>query len=218
MARTPMAQPRTLARHYFMSTPSVRQQEAPGHWRRYRVLYLLLAVCIAPVVASYLAYYVLRPSGSTNYGDLIQPQRQVAGLTATTLDAKPASLSTLRGSWVMFQTAGAVCDESCRKHLWLMRQVRATTGKDRDRVERVWLVTDAGTLDPALMQQFAGTIAWRAGAADLVALLPTGSGSIDHHIWLIDPLGNLMLRWPRDADPNRMKKDLARVLRASRVG
>lgn len=191
---------------------------APSHWRRYRVLYLVLATCIAPVLASYAAYYLWPPSGSTNYGDLIQPQRPTGALAATTLDAKPVSMSSLRGSWVMLHVAGAACDEPCRRHLWQMRQVRATTGKDRDRVLRVWLVADGDVPDVATLREFDGTIAWHAAAADLHAWLPTASGSLEDHIWLIDPLGNLMLRWPRDADPNRMKKDLSRLLRASRIG
>lgn len=217
MAHTPIAQHCTVACHFTMSITSIPAPAASGHWRRYRVLYLLVATCVAPVIASYLAYYVLPPSGRTNYGDLIEPQRPVAALAATSADAGPVSMSTLRGSWVMLQTAGSACDESCRRHLWLLRQVRATAGKDRDRVERVWMVTDGGTPDAALMREFAGTIVWHAGLSDLKTLLPTAA-SLEDHIWLIDPLGNLMLRWPRDADPNRMKQDLARVLRASRIG
>jgi hypothetical protein len=199
------------------TTSTQSEQPSAGHWRRYRTVYLLLAVCAAPVIASYLAYYVLPPSNRTNYGELIEPQRPIDAVVAAALDGAPVSWSSLRGNWIMVQAAPAACVETCKRRLWLMRQVRATTGKDRDRVERVWLVTDGGVPDAEVMREFTGTVAWRAGR-DLAATLPPESGRVEEHIWLVDPLGNVMMRWPRDADPNRMKKDLARVLRASRIG
>jgi hypothetical protein len=74
---------------------AVRQMRT-GHWRRYRVLYLLLALTIAPVLASYIAYFVLPPSGRTNYGALIEPQRPVPALPLKTLDGADFDLRALR--------------------------------------------------------------------------------------------------------------------------
>lgn len=202
----------------FSATAPLKAAPPPGHWRRFRALYALLAVCIAPVVASYLAYYVFPPDGRTNYGDLVLPQRPVAGVTTTALDGGAATLTSLRGQWVMVQLAPAQCDEACRQRLWKMRQVRTTTGKDRDRVERLWLVTDAGQPAPAVLQEFDGTVVQRVMADTARAVFQPAGSESDDHIWLIDPLGNLMLRWPAQADPSRMKKDLSRVLRASRIG
>ena len=59
----------------------------------------------------------------------------------------------------------------------------------------------------------------RADAAQLQSLMqPAAPAGLDGPIWIVDPLGNLMMRWPADADPNRMKRDLGKLLRASRVG
>lgn len=194
---------------------------APSHWRRYRVLYLLLAVCAAPVVASYLAYYVLPPAGRTNYGDLIVPQRPLPALDLLHLDGSRFDTAALRGKWVMLQVDGGACGEACKRKLWNMRQVRLTTGKDRDRIERVWLIDDGARLDILLMREYEGTRFLRARRAELEKFLaPTDEtgARLEGHVWMIDPLGNLMLRWPPDADPNQMKKDLARLLKASQVG
>ncbi len=200
-------------------TPSTTAPTMPKTTpRRPRVFYVLAAVCLAPIVASYLAYYVLPPTARTNYGDLIEPQRAVSTVAASTLDKQPVTFSSLQGSWLMVQVAPARCDEACRQHLWTMRQVRATTGKERDRVTRVWLVTDQENPDAALLRDFEGTLLWRISAADLQALFGAEANVAAEHLWLIDPLGNLMLRWPREADPSRMKKDLGRVLRASGIG
>ena len=192
-----------------------------SHWRRYRTLYLLLAVCVAPVIASYTAYYLMPPSGRTNYGALIEPQRPLPELTLRRLDAKAVPAASLRGSWLMVQVDGGACEAACEKKLWQMRQVRLTTGKDADRVQRVWLIVDDAPLATAVIREFDGTLFLRARSDEVAAFLPLSdepAAKLADHIWLIDPLGNLMLRWPRDADPNRMKKDLIKLLKASGIG
>ena len=177
---------------------------------RLKMLAILL-VCAAPVIASYFTYYVIRPEGRTNYGTLIEPMRDASALGA-------GGVGALRGRWIMLTVAPAACDDACRERLYEMRQVRLTAGKDRDRVERVWLVEDAAAPDRALLAQHEGLVLLRADADALARLPVAPGGRASDHIYLIDPLGNLMMRFPKDADPNRMKKDLAKLLRASRVG
>ena len=100
-----------------------------------------------------------------------------------------------------------------------MRQVRLTAGKERERVERVWLVADAEPLSTMLMREYDGTRMLRADPAELRAWLPAAAGGdVRDHIFVVDPLGNLMMRFPKDADPNQTKKDLAKLLRASGIG
>ena len=193
----------------------------PSHWRRYRMLYLLLAVCVAPVIASYTAYYLLPPAGRTNYGALVEPQRPLPALSLRRLDGTAAEAASLRGSWLMVQVDGGECDAACAKKLWQMRQVRLTTGKDADRVGRLWLIVDEAPLATSVIREYDGTMFLRARADEVAAFLPLPAGPgarLADHIWLIDPLGNLMMRWPKDADPNRMKKDLIRLLKASGIG
>jgi len=202
-------------------TETVSASNPPSHWRRYRTLYLLLAVCVAPVIASYTAYYLLPPSGRTNYGALIEPQRPLPALTLRQLDGTAVEAASLRGSWLMVQVADGACDAACEKKLWQMRQVRLTTGKDADRVQRLWLIIDESPLATSVIREYDGTIFLRARASEVAAFLPLPAGpgtGLTDHIWLIDPLGNLMMRWPKDADPSRMKKDLIKLLKASGIG
>ena len=204
-----------------------------------RKMLAILLVCAAPVIASYYTYYVVRPEGRTNYGTLVTPLRDVGTLGTLMVPAADATgnaaaaaaaqapapahsgggLASLQGRWVMLGVAPGDCDAGCRQRLYEIRQVRLTTGKDRDRVERAWIVSDDGTPDPALLAQHEGLVLMRSDAATLARLLPTDPGTaVTDHIYIVDPLGNLMMRFPKDADPNRMKKDLAKLLRASRVG
>ena len=109
-----------------------------------------------------------------------------------------------------------------------MRQIRLTTGRERDRVERLWLLTDEGTPDPTLIAEHEGIWVARLGqvpAADVlvsnwlsVAATAVKNSGGASNIWIVDPLGNLMMRFPDNPDPDGMKKDMNRLLKASRIG
>jgi hypothetical protein len=109
-----------------------------------------------------------------------------------------------------------------------MRQIRLTTGRERERVERLWLLTDDGTPDPALIAEHEGIWVARLGEIpttdalvanwlSVAAAAVKASGGASN-IWIVDPLGNLMMRFPDNPDPNGMKKDMNRLLKASRIG
>jgi hypothetical protein len=187
-----------------------------GRWK----LFAVLAVCAAPMILSYFYYYVVKPEGRTNYGALIDPRNYpIPPLGSVALDGKPAALEDYKGKWIMLQIDGGECAEPCRQKLFTMRQLRLTTGKDRDRVERVWAILDDKPLDTVLMREYDGTRLLRVKPEAIKAWLPVETGtSVTDHIYMIDPLGNLMMRFPKDPDPNRMKKDLQRLLKASKIG
>lgn len=186
--------------------------QADSPRRGMKTVALIFLVCLTPFVASYLVYYFWPPQSRMNYGSLIDPRSLAVGLLARP-DGSRFELSDLKGRWVMLQIDASSCAESCRRKLYQMRQVRLTQGKDMGRIERVWLVRDDGPLDPALLRDYEGTHLVRAAEAAISAF-PADRDPADH-IYLIDPLGNLMLRFPKDADPNRMKKDLERLLKVS---
>ncbi len=121
----------------------------------------------------------------------------------------------------MLHVDSGECADPCQQKLWQMRQLRLTAGKDRDRIERVFLIIDDTPLQTLLLREFEGTLFLRARSAELqlfLALPETPDATLFDHVWLLDPLGNQMFRWPRRADPNRMKRDLGRLLKASRIG
>ena len=188
------------------------KQRNAGRWK----LFLILAVCASPVIASYLTYYVIKPETRTNYGDLIDPR---AYQVPATLDGGATSLGAFKGKWVMLQVGNAECADNCRKHLHDMRQLRLAQGKDKDRIERVWLITDDKPLETVLMREYDGTHMLRAKPEALRPWLPADSGaSPSDHIYMIDPLGNLMMLFAKDADPSKVKKDIAKLQKASHRG
>ena len=188
--------------------------------KTYWTLFLVIATCAAPVVLSYLTYYVIKPQSRVNYGDLIDPRAYpIPDLSSVDLEGKPASLEQFRGKWILLQVDNAGCDKACQQKLYYMRQLRLTQGKDMDRIERVWLVTDDAPLDIGLMKQYDGTHILRVDARKLAAWLPVAEGTTSSdHLFMIDPLGNLMMRFPKDPDANKIKKDIIRLLKASGIG
>jgi cytochrome oxidase Cu insertion factor (SCO1/SenC/PrrC family) len=176
----------------------------------------IAALCLAPFIAALIAYYYGQPRGGMNYGELI-PARPLIDPPLRHLDQRAFKLSELKGKWILLQLDQADCAAPCRAKLYNMRQVRLAQGREMERVERVWLILDEAPLETQLMREYDGTRMLRATDSPLLAEFPPAGGVVDH-IYLIDPLGNLMLRFPRDADPRKMHNDLARLLRASRIG
>lgn len=185
-----------------------------------RKLFIVLAICAAPLLASYFTYYVIKPQSRTNYGTLLDPRSYpMPALDSTALDGTALSLETYKGKWLMLQVNDADCQEICKKRLYDMRQLRAAQGREMERIERIWLITDGKPLDTMLMREYDGMRHLRVTRQALQAWLPVESGAeLSDHIYLVDPLGNLMMRYPKDADPNKIKKDLVKLLKASSIG
>jgi hypothetical protein len=190
---------------------------------------LVLAVCAAPLVGSYLTYYVIKPKGGvTNFGALIDPREHpIPAMASTTLDGKPATLENYKGKWIMLKVGPSDCQQDCQDQLFAMRQLRTMQGKEMERIERVWMITDDQPLDTLLMRVNDGTRMLRAPAAVVDKWLPLEAGAGDRasdHVYLIDPLGNLMMRFPKGAvssDTEKVKKvhkDISKLLKASAIG
>ncbi len=191
--------------------------------RRTRVgrikMLLVLGVCAAPVLASYFSYFVLRPQARTNYGALIQPTRSLQALSLRTLDGQPVDARSLHGQWLLLALGPADCRVDCDKRLYMQRQLRDMLGRERERIDKIWLVTDDGELPDALrtaLQSDAGLRVLRAPREALAAWLQPAAGhALEDHLYLVDPMGEWMMRMPADPDPAKVKRDLDRLLRAS---
>lgn len=180
----------------------------------------VLGVCAAPVIASYLTYFVIRPEGRTNYSEFVTPSRELpAALPLTSLAGQPVPSATLRGQWLMVVVANGACDVRCESHLLLQRQLRETLGREKTRVDKVWLIPDEASPRPEVMQAITPgdpTTVLRVPAAALTQWLSPADGHrLDEHLYLVDPMGQWMMRTPVDPDPAKLKKDLERLLRAS---
>ncbi|MEY4979900.1 MAG: hypothetical protein RLZZ352_2170 [Pseudomonadota bacterium] len=183
-----------------------------GRWK----MLLLLLVCASPVIASYFTYYVIRPDGRRNYGELIVPQRSLPTWQAMDGHGHSVPLASLKGQWLLISVADTACDEACQKHLYLQRQLRETLGKEKDRLDWVWLRTGDVHLNPALQQATSAAMVLHVDRTQLLTWLEPAQGhQLEDHLYVVDPMGNWMMRFPKDLDPPQAKRDLDRLLRAS---
>ena len=181
---------------------------------------LVLAVCAAPVLASYFTYFVIRPQARTNYSELITPPRALPQtLPLKTLTGEPLVASSLHGQWLMVVVAGGACDALCEKQLYLQRQLRETLGSEKGRVDKVWMIPDAVAPRPEVMSAISAgdpATVLRVDAEQLAQWLSPAPGQqLADHVFIVDPMGQWMMRAPVNPDPAKLKRDLERLLRAS---
>lgn len=194
--------------------------EARPRTRSGRIKMLLVwAVCAAPVVASYFTYYVIKPQGRVNYGTLITPPKPLpteGDMTLVDLNERAVKPASLKGQWLLVAVSGGACDHACEHQLYLQRQLRETLGKDKDRLDRVWLIPDREPVRAGLLEGLRNAWVLRTDAASLQRwLAPEAGQAMASHLYLVDPRGDWMMRFPVDADPSRIKKDLARLMKAN---
>ena len=192
-----------------MSTTS---QQAKGR----RTFLLIALVAFAPIIASYTAYYWLTPSTRLNYGELIGPT-PVAAITGAGKDGSSFDLATTQGKWVMLIATPGNCDESCRQALYATKQARTIQGRERDRVTRVWLQPSSAASKAPEPAPDDGALVTGYVDAKVAAALPLNPGDATT-ILILDPRGNIVLRYGANPDIKRLSKDLDRLLRASQMG
>jgi hypothetical protein len=184
-----------------------------------RTLLLLALVCVLPVVASYLAYYVWQPGSRVNYGELISPTPLPESALPGSAGLPPLDRHSLSGQWTLLYAGPAACPDACAAALLTMRQARLAQGREMERVGRAWLLTGADAsprATPHLLQGVHTAHAHGPAAEAWLAALPEATAGT--HLYLIDPLGNVMMRFPPQADIQRLTKDLQRLLKYSALG
>lgn len=201
-----------------VDTPDVDgdvQRRRSGRWKMLAVL----AVCAAPVVASYFTYFVLRPEGRSNYGTLLAPGRPMPSVMLRTLDGAEVPAASLKGQWLLVVVGPSSCNTACERRLFAQRQLREMMGRERDRIDKVWLVTDDAPVKAELrkaLEATSGMKILRLPREVVVGWLkPEAGHALEEHLYLVDPMGEWMMRMPVDADPMRVKRDVERLLRAS---
>ncbi len=191
------------------------QRTRMGRWKMFAVL----LICAAPVIASYFTYYVVRPESRRVFGELVDPQRPLPALTGHDLAGKPVDLRSLKGQWLLVSVADGACDSRCENHLFLQRQLRESLGKEKDRVDWVWLVTGDAPVREALKPALQTATVLRVDGAALAQWLAPATGQdLPAHLYIVDPLGNWMMRLPPQLDASgaaKAKRDIERMLRAS---
>lgn len=214
-AALPQDEPLSLTVHSVPVPQDDTTRSKTGRWK----MVALLLVCASPVIASYFTYYVVRPEGRRNFGELIMPQRPLPAMATLDLNGKPGEMTALKSQWLLLSVASADCDAACQQRLYFQRQLRESLGKEKMRVDWVWLVTDTQAVDARIKPALTEATVLRVSAKALAQWLPVAANErLEERLYVVDPMGNLMMRFPANMDAQgaaRAKRDLNRLLRAS---
>jgi cytochrome oxidase Cu insertion factor (SCO1/SenC/PrrC family) len=176
-------------------------------------LILIFSFFALPVLASYLTYYFWQPTGRKNYGELIA---QVSLKDGQDLAGQTIPAQDFKGKWTLVYLGGGGCDKNCETRLYFMRQVRTAQGPERDRINRLWVVTDQIVPATTLLGQHPGLRVIQSQDPSFLAQFV--GAETGNNIYMVDPLGNLMMRFPSNPDPSLMIKDIKHLLKASQIG
>lgn len=191
------------------------QRTRTGRWK----MIAMLLICASPVIASYFTYYVVRPEGRRNYGELIQPQQDMPKASAQNLQGEAVPLASLKGQWLLVNVSSGACAERCQQNLYFQRQLREILGRDKDRLDRVWLITDDAPVAETLLPALSMAHVLRLDASTVQSWISPAKGQqLQDHLYVIDPMGNFMMRFPANMDvpsASKAKRDLERLLKAS---
>jgi hypothetical protein len=205
--------------------PASKGQSIDAATKRGRIqMILLFLVCAAPVIVSYFTFYVIKPTGgNTKIGELVYP------VQSAPIDSIDASL---QGKWTMLiARPSAECKvgkDECVNLLYLMRQVRIAMGRESQRVQLVWLVTDQGDIDPEIAKAYDQEVA----GFTFVRMPKDATKKNEVEKWLeldgkksaihlLDPRADRMMRFDTDKevpDFKRVSKDLGKLLKWNATG
>ncbi len=193
-----------------------------------RQLLLLAALFFVPLALAFWLYYGPgdRKQGATgtNMGDLVDPARPLPQVDLPIAGGSPVRDELLRGKWSLVYVGNGLCDDRCRKALYLTRQTRIALNKDADRVERVFLASGNCCDNEYLESEQPDLVVAIVGSPQAGALLqnfPTyddGPVETAGRIYVVDPLGNLVLSYSASAPDKALLTDLRKLLRLSHIG
>ncbi|HEY6641499.1 SCO family protein [Povalibacter sp.] len=194
--------------------------------RSRRMAWILVGAFFGPLLLAFLLYYggsfvgdgAWRPAGNTNRGDLIHPARPLPAFELVTTTGEKLDARTLDGKWNVIFVGDGQCDARCREALVLMRQTRLALNDDMTRVQRLFLVTDHCCDQTYLDAEHAGLITATLDSPDGQSLLAVFPDTDQGRIYIVDPLGNLMMSYSREAPQKGLLEDLKKLLKLSHIG
>ena len=178
-----------------------------------RMLLLVAALFLVPLAVAFALYYGTdwRPGRRTNHGDLIVPARPLPAIAP----AAAGGPAPFHGKWSLVYVGDGACDAACAAVLVTMRQTRLALANEMGRVQRVFITT-GGEIDRERLGRDHPGLLVLEPAEPLLAAFPRERAPTD--LYIVDPLGNLMMRFDSRANPKGLLQDLKKLLTLSQIG
>lgn len=203
----------------------MRSPEAQLRARNLRTLALLAGLFLVPLALAFCTYYGSdwRPGRTVNHGVLITPARPLPEVTlAQALPPRAPEVpgaALPHGKWSLVYIGSGACAADCREALFVMRAARLALNNDLTRVTQVFLVTEDCCARELLARDYAGVRVLDASGVAAEALLRAfPNEERAHTLFIVDPLGNLMMRYDARQNSRGLLEDLQKLLRLSHIG
>jgi len=201
-----------------------KSEESHPEKRSNKTFWILAVVFLLPYIGAFTYYFAgdrLPAMQTSNRGELIVPVRSLGALEFDLYQGTSANINDYEGKWLVLSIAGAECGEDCLHNLYMMRQVRKALSKDRFRVKRAMLFSGAAESLQDIIVEYEGTDVWlgpQVNVKKLLAIVDPENQGVDGRLYIIDPLGNVMMRYQPQNDPKDLLKDLKRLMKVSKAG
>lgn len=179
----------------------------------------------APLILAFILYYGAgwHPGRTSNKGDLISPVISLPDVALTKPDGSSLDTHWLQRKWTLVYVGNGACEQACRDALLITRNIRLLLGKDSLRVQRAFLFAGVCCDQSYFSSEQGDLIIGRiddAVAQPVLSLLPSDAGDPVQagRIYIVDPLGNLMMSYRRGADASDLHSDLKKLLSLSHIG
>ena len=193
--------------------------------RNHKMLWIMVVVFGLPYVVAFYFYFNKSDYdfAKTNYGTIISPARALPDFTHIKLDNSKFKISSLKGKWVLLSIGKSACQKDCVDNLYKIRQIKKAVGQNHKRVTKLFLLQDKEHLESfkRLLKEYPG----------MDVIVPSGNEynnylsnfqyegiDLEDSMFIIDPMGNYMMAYPKGADASKILKDIERLLRVSKVG
>ena len=195
--------------------------------RSYKTLWIMIVLFGLPYVAAWYFYFnkdSIDFGSQTNYGSIVTPARVIDEVNLITIDNTDFNTASLKGKWTIVTIGESLCLVDCQKNLYKMRQIRKALGQGRERVERLFLLTDSVNIQSftrLINDEYQGTTVIINNGdlfAKFISVFSYTEQSLADGIYIVDPLGNFMMTYPKDAEATGILEDLSRLLKVSKIG
>jgi hypothetical protein len=172
-----------------------------------------------PLAAAVVMYYVggdqWRPKGSVAHGILLPEPRT---LPAGVMVLPGGATADFTGKWSLLYVGRGDCEDACRETLYRTRQVRRALGKEMERVQRFFITTSGQPDAGFLAVEHPGLLVLPDGLSARDTALAAIGQFADGDVFIADPRGNVVMRFPPGTAMKDMHADLVLLLKASQIG
>jgi len=190
--------------------------------RNLRTLAMLAGLFLLPLLLAFCMYYGSdwRPAQRVNHGELIIPARPLPAVSlASALPPGSASPVLFRHKWTLVYIGDGRCEPACRQALYQMRQTRLALNNEMTRVVRLFLVTGQCCAAEYLRREHPDLLVLDARGESAGQWLGTfPSESREQSLYIVDPLGNLLMRYDTRQNPRGLLEDFKKLLALSHIG